>query len=110
MEANTDPEHVRYEGLKVSINIKKDSLEDGIPERWGEQGRIQGLTAQIMSNPWRLTSLFRKKRKSSLHHSGPKFKPQFHQKKRNYLLGCWWLMPVILATQKAEIRRMVIVI
>jgi hypothetical protein len=22
--------------------------------------------------------------------------------------GCWWLMPVILATQKAEIRRIMI--
>jgi hypothetical protein len=34
----------------------------------------------------------------------PKFKPQYHKKtKQNN--GHWWLTPVILATQEAEIRR-----
>jgi hypothetical protein len=28
--------------------------------------------------------------------------------KLSFLAGCWWLMPVILATQEAKIRRIVV--
>jgi hypothetical protein len=39
----------------------------------------------------------------------PEFKPQYHHQKKtkpkNKQAGCRWLMPAILATQEAEIRR-----
>jgi hypothetical protein len=37
---------------------------------------------------------------------GPEFDPQHHKKIK--IAGHWWLTPVILATQEAEIRRIVV--
>jgi hypothetical protein len=31
--------------------------------------------------------------------------PKGKKKKKNPDAGCWWLMPAILATQEAEIRK-----
>jgi hypothetical protein len=30
------------------------------------------------------------------------------ERRKNEVTGCWWLTPVILATQKAEIRRVTV--
>jgi hypothetical protein len=38
---------------------------------------------------------------------GPILKKKVHIKKK-YIVGCWWLTPVILATQEADISRILV--
>jgi hypothetical protein len=42
------------------------------------------------------------------HSQCPLIPPLFPLKKKKNQAGCWWLIPVILAIQKAEIRRIMV--